>query len=99
MRDHAGGVACLARDTHDRCLIEAMLGDHSARHQRNLIATLLVIDDLGHGDLAALRAREGDTPTGLRRQRLAGLRSALLLERSAQPRRHGGRASGGGIHV
>ena len=50
VRDHAGGVAGVARDAHHARLVEAMLGDHAAGHQGDLIAALVVIDDLGHGE-------------------------------------------------
>jgi hypothetical protein len=48
VRQHAGGVAGLARDAHHAGLVEAMLGHHAAGNQRDLVAALLVIDDLGH---------------------------------------------------
>ena len=51
VRDHAGGVARLARDAHDRRLVEAVLRHDAAGDQGDLVAALLVVDDLGHGSL------------------------------------------------
>jgi hypothetical protein len=48
MRDHAGGVARLARDPHNGGLVEAMFRYNPTRDERDLVAALLVIDNLGH---------------------------------------------------
>ena len=46
---HAGGVTGLARDAHHARLVEAVLGHDATGHQRDLVAALCVINDLGHG--------------------------------------------------
>jgi hypothetical protein len=48
VRQHPGGVAGLARDAHHARLVEAVLGDHAAGDQGNLVASLRMVDDLRH---------------------------------------------------
>src|SRR6185437_6545705 len=59
MRDHASRVTGLARNPHDRRLIEAVLGDHPAGDEGDLVAALVMIDDLRHVAVSAGRPRAG----------------------------------------
>ena len=50
MGDHARGVARRARDARHGRLLEAVVGDHLAGDQRDLVPALGMVDDLGHGE-------------------------------------------------
>jgi hypothetical protein len=46
---HAGRVTRLARDAHHARLVEAVLRHHATGDQRDVIAALRMVDDLGMG--------------------------------------------------
>src|SRR5438132_14168899 len=51
VRQHAGGIAGLVRDTHHARPVETVLGHHPAGDECDLVPALRVIDDLGHGSM------------------------------------------------
>ena len=55
VRDHAGGAAGGPCDPHDGGLLETVPGHNATGDECDLIATLLVIDDLGHRGSAPQR--------------------------------------------
>ena len=76
MGHHAGGVARRARDARHRRLLESVVGDHLAGDQRDLVAALGMVDDLGHG--RGLRRPAADRLARLGRHRQRGMGLAQI---------------------
>src|SRR6185312_2063380 len=97
MRDHARRIPSLPRDADDGGLVETVLRNDAASDECDLIAALIVIDNLRHKSPSLSRHSDATPLLSWRRQSF--LRRTNLIQFRTHIRIHGGSFAGVGIDV